>query len=349
MLNKIEIRNFKSIGKALLKLAPLTILTGANSSGKSTVIQALMLLIKHSRTRNIYSMEELIRYLNDFSSIRNKKVNAKLIEIKVTDINNVVHQVSLSVNEVVTNSTLEYLYEQSNVDTIPELFYLNANRIGAQELVSSSERKVGNLGEFLFSSFEKIKGEILPSELINFEGSKTISYQLSQWLSLITCSPTELITEKISDQVKVSFLVKNIDSNVSPFNLGAGMSYVAKVLIICLMAKKGDLVLLENPEVQLHPKTQALLGVFLTFIASKGIQLIIETHCEHLINKIAYQIYEEKINAEDVIIHYKPSVSESFQTLTIDENGKFNDVDKKVIGFPSGFFDATLKELMEMR
>jgi predicted ATPase len=131
--------------------------------------------------------------------------------------------------------------------------------------------------------------------------------------------------------------------------LGAGMSYVAKVLIICLMAKKGDLVLLENPEIQLHPKTQALLGVFLTFISSKGIQLIIETHCEHLINKIAYQIYEDEIDAKDVVIHYKPSVSESFQTILIDENGEFNDEDGNVQSFPTGFFDATLADLMNMR
>ncbi|MGK0379120.1 MAG: putative ATPase [Patiriisocius sp.] len=349
MLNEIEVLNLKSIDKALLKLAPLTVLTGVNSSGKSTVIQALMLLIKYSDESNRYSMEELIRYLGDFSSIRNKKVNARSIDIRVTDTDSVEHNISIQTNDVERNSTLRYLYEGRNTEAVNELFYLNANRIGAQELVPSSERKVGNIGEFLFSSFEKIKGKALPPELIKFEGSKTIAYQLSQWLSFITCSPTELVTEKLSDQVKVSFLVKDIDSNVSPFNLGAGMSYVAKVLIICLMAKKGDLVLLENPEVQLHPKTQALLGVFLTFISSKGIQLIIETHCEHLINKIAYQIYEDEIDAKDVVIHYKPSVSESFQTILIDENGEFNDEEGNVQAFPAGFFDATLADLMKMR
>lgn len=349
MLTQIEILNLKSIDKALLKLAPLTILTGVNSSGKSTVIQALMLLIKYSGESNRYSMEELIRYLNDFSSIRNKKVNARAIDIRVTDTNDIDHSISIKTNEIEPSSALKYLYEGSKTESSPELFYLNANRIGAQELVPASERKVGNLGEFLFSSFEKIKGKALPSELVKFEGSKTIAYQLSQWLSFITCSPAELVTEKVSDQVKVSFRVKDIDSNVSPFNLGAGMSYVAKVLIICLMAKKGDLVLLENPEVQLHPKTQALLGVFLTFMSSKGIQLIVETHCEHLINKIAYQIYEDEIDAKDVVIHYKPSVSESFQTLLIDENGEFNDEAGNVQAFPTGFFDATLADLMKMR
>ncbi|MCI5188931.1 MAG: hypothetical protein D3905_03835, partial [Candidatus Electrothrix sp. AS4_5] len=126
-------------------------------------------------------------------------------------------------------------------------------------------------------------------------------------------------------------------------------SCIAKVLIICLMAKKGDLVLIENPEVQLHPKAQAQLGVFFAFIASKGIQLIVETHCEHLINKISYQVYEDEISSDDVVIHYKPDVDQDFETILIDQNGEFNDVDGKVVSFPSGFFDATLADLMKMR
>ncbi|BBT72737.1 hypothetical protein WP8S18E06_40360 [Klebsiella sp. WP8-S18-ESBL-06] len=127
------------------------------------------------------------------------------------------------------------------------------------------------------------------------------------------------------------------------------MSYIAKVLIICLMAKKGDLILLENPEIQLHPKAQAHLAIFLTFIASKGIQVIVETHCEHLINRIAYQIYDDEISSTDVVVHYKPSVDESFVSLLIDDNGDFTDLSHNKASFPKGFFDATLAELMEMR
>ena len=156
MLKLLEIHNLKSIDEAKLKLAPLTILTGVNSSGKSTVIQALMLLVKHSGSRNRFSMEELTRYLSDFTSIRNKKNNAKSIDIKTSDNSGEAHRISISTNEVETRSQLRYLYETSLNAPEPELFYLNANRLGAQELVPVSERKVGHSGEYLFSSFEKI-------------------------------------------------------------------------------------------------------------------------------------------------------------------------------------------------
>lgn len=349
MLKQLDIQNFKSIDNTTLKLAPLTLLMGANSSGKSTVIQALMLLIKNSQNSNRYSMEELIRYLNDFAAIRNKKNNAKSIHITATDNLGNSHEMEMTAVGTFKTTHLPYLFELEAGAEGQELFYLNANRIGAQDLVQVSERKVGNLGEFLFSTFDKIKGKKLPDTLLRFEGSKTISYQVSQWMSFITGTQTELITENLSDQVKVSFNVKELDAHVSPFNLGAGMSYLAKVIIICLMAKKGDLILLENPEVQLHPKAQAQLGVFLSFIASRGIQLIVETHCEHLINKIAYEVYADHLASDEVVIHYKSGVEPDFETILIDNNGEFNNSDGDIISFPTGFFDATLADLMSMR
>ncbi|MGL4449415.1 MAG: AAA family ATPase [Shewanella sp.] len=349
MLKQLEIENLKSLAHTKLQLAPLTLLTGANSSGKSTVIQALMLLSKYSQASNRYSMEELTRYLNVFADIRNKNNNAKQINIVALDADNNLHSLIIQSDNQNCSKSLPYIYEPSFDNEMPELFYLNANRIGAQEWVPVSERKVGNLSEFIFSTFEKIKGQVLPEPLLKFSGSKTIAYQVAKWLSLITGTQTELVSEKNGDQVKIAFNVKNLETDVSPFNLGAGVSYVAKVIILCFMAKKGDLVFLENPEVQLHPKAQAELGTFLSFIANSGIQLIVETHCEHLINKVAYEVYEENIKSNQVVIHYKNDTNSNFVTILIDENGEFNNIDGEVIGFPAGFFDATLSYLLQMR
>ncbi|MCM7821071.1 AAA family ATPase [Enterobacter hormaechei] len=349
MLTHISIKGFKSLGSTNLVLAPLTILTGTNSSGKSSVLQALMLLIKYSASVNQYSMEDVTRFLADFSVIRNKKINAKAISIDVHDSEKNPHTLSLNAEGIDIISRLGYQYEPRVIGNEPELLYLNANRLGAQELVPVSERRVGGAGEYLFSTFDKMKHLPVPDYLVKASESTTLAYQLSYWLKLITGTTSELVTEKVGDQVKVAFTIKELEGNVSPLNLGAGMSYIAKVLLLCLMAKKGDLILLENPEIQLHPKAQAHLAVFLAFIASKGIQVIVETHCEHLINKLAFLVYEDEIQEEEVVLHYKPEVDEDFISLKINENGKFTDLNGKVTGFPLGFFDATLDDLMQMR
>lgn len=349
MLTQVNIKNFKSIQDESLKLAPLTILTGTNSSGKSSVIQAIMLMIMNSAESNQFSMESLLRHVSEFKTIRNKRTNAKSVEINLHDTDMKFHRVIFQGDDVVKESDELYYYEYNKYKNAPELLYLNANRLGAQDFVPSSNRRVGEQGEFIFSTFEKIKTDIVEESLIKFEDSKTISFQVAEWLSYITGTSSELKTEKMGEQVNIYFTIKDLEGDVSPFNLGAGMSYISKVIIICLMAKKGDLVILENPEVQLHPKAQAHLGEFLSFIAQGGVQLIVETHCEHLLNKIAYQIFDDKFSSEDLVIHYKSDVESNFSTLLIDENGNYTNSDGLITSFPSGFFDATLNDLLSMR
>lgn len=100
--------------------------------------------------------------------------------------------------------------------------------------------------------------------------------------------------------------------------------------------------MIENPEIHLHPAAQSKLGEFFAFIASAGIQLIIETHCEHLLNRLRYEVYRDAITPDDLIIYYKGGITDPFQPIHVMKNGKY-DVD-----FPTGFFDATLTELLEM-
>ena len=108
------------------------------------------------------------------------------------------------------------------------------------------------------------------------------------------------------------------------------------------LAKKNDVILIENPEIHLHPASQAKVGEFLAFIVRAGIQVIIETHCEHLIYKVGYEIYKKRFLKDDVTILYKEGIQNPFIVLGFKEDGKFTR------DFPEGFFDATLAELLEM-
>ncbi|MCJ8349181.1 AAA family ATPase [Moritella sp.] len=348
MLNKIKILDFKSLGCESLDLKPLTVITGINSSGKSTVIQALLLAIRHSSLENQLKMEMLTKFLDSFSDIRNKYNNAKKIQIELNSDTGILKWNADS-EEILTEGPADYRIDVLDNIVSPELFYLNANRQGPEENAQISQSKVGISGQFIFGHFDRVKDEPIPDDMCFYRESKDLDYQVGRWLSYITDTKTELKTEaKSSSEAKVYFQDKDLGP-VSPLNLGAGMSYVSKVIILCLIAKKGDLVIIENPEIHLHPQAQAQLGVFFTFIANCGIQLIIETHCEHLINKICYQVYDEKIAESDVVIQYKANVREQFQQLIIDENGQFTDQLNNIISFPTGFFDTSVADLMDMR
>lgn len=347
MLNKIEVKGFKSLKEESLKLKPLTIVTGTNSSGKSTLLQAILFAFRYSSVENQLKMESITNYLDKFSDVRNKFVNAKEVNIKI-------EQLDSTFNLTYTDEGVETFGELSiKIDSPvnsqePEVFYLTANRKGPEEFAPTSRSKIGATGEFVFSYFESIKNRTLEAQNCKFKQSLTLGYQVGRWLSFITDTNTELRTEGSgTSKVKVIFEDKNL-GQLSPFNLGAGMSYVAKLIIICLSAKKNDIVIIENPEIHLHPKAQSQLAIFFSFITSLGVQLILESHCEHLINKIRYLTFKNELSNEKVIFHYKSSVEEQFTSLKLNQNGHYIDLEDKKTIFPKGFFDGTLTELIEI-
>ncbi|MCK5820136.1 MAG: AAA family ATPase [Psychromonas sp.] len=337
MLHELEIENFKCIDKQVFNLKPLTILTGLNSTGKSTVIQAILLFSHFSSKPQNETLNILVANFSNFREIRNKYTNAKSLSITADG-------VVLSMNyETLHTKSFHLNYEEN-------IYYLSANRIGQEELALLNPRqKIGRNGEYVFGYFESNKDNPLDEVLVKFkQAGFTLKAQVNEWLAYILDLDISFQTEKItSTHVKASFNSGGIDG-INPFNLGAGNSYLVKVLVVSLMCKQDNLLLVENPEIHLHPKAQARLGEFLAWIANARIQVVVETHSEHLINKVKYQVYKEALAIKDTIIYYKPSIRGNFIELAINSRGKFIDSNGDSVMFPSGFFDSTLQELLEI-
>lgn len=347
MLNKIKVKGFKSLDEESLELKPLTIVTGTNSSGKSTLLQAILFVIRHSSVENQLKMESLTNYLDKFSDVRNKYINAKSIFIELEQAGST-FELTYTSEGIDTSGALNVKIDSIEDSQDPEIFYLTANRKGPEEFAPASRSKIGPAGEFVFSYFDSVKNRTLEAKNCKFKESLTLGYQIGRWLSFITDTDTELRTEvQGTAKVKVIFEDKDL-GQLSPLNLGAGMSYVAKLIIICLSAKKNDIVIIENPEIHLHPKAQAQLGVFFSYIISLGVQVILESHCEHLINKVRYLTLKNELNHESVIFHYKSVVNDKFTSLKLDQNGHYINLNCKKTTFPKGFFDGTLTELIEI-
>lgn len=71
---------------------------------------------------------------------------------------------------------------------------------------------------------------------------------------------------------------------IDALNTGFGITYVLSVLVAVLFAPKGSLVLIENPEAHIHPAAQAALMKLISRAAEHGVQIILETHSDHVIN-----------------------------------------------------------------
>lgn len=339
MIDRIEIKGFKNILEADLALRPLTVFTGLNSTGKSTVLQSVLTVCRISGARHALLTPDVT---TSFQVIRNRFANSRVTRIGVSGVDS---EGSPFKTVVCVDDDGER--EESLCGNGPSyernLFYLNANRSGGSEISQIySDIVSGKYGDALMGTFQKEKAMPVEEGLARDTDSLTLSSQVDWWLSHILGMELRLFTHADGGStVSTSYSASGL-SDISPLHLGAGVSYLAKILILCLRARKGDVVMIENPAIHLHPAAQSRLAEFMAFVARSGIQLLIETHSDNFLTRLRYEVMCGSLKSGDVIVYYKEGVEDAYDALEIDEYGKFNPP------FPAGFFDATLHELIEL-
>jgi len=350
MLKRLIIKNFKCLFEEDMEFRNLTILTGENSSGKSSVIQAILFL-GHNPAISTPFAHEILQYLHSLGNITeltNKLQNAKEFCLKAKFDNDEEIDVTFSQEEEKLAQHIEKFKFPNQLSYGYNLFYLNADRVRPQKQNPLIDIKnFGIYGQYVPSYFEIHKRKPIEKELIKDSSSYTLETQVNYWLKRIIGFNLEFYTEKISSNLVQSFYKTEEGFEFSPENIGIGVSYLVAILIACLSAKKDNIILIENPEIHLHPKSQAMLGEFFAFIASKGIQLVIETHNDHILNRIRYEVFKETLSSNDVILFYKGLKDKRFEKIEITQGGFFKR-ESGDSGFPEGFYDATLKEIYEI-
>ena len=97
--------------------------------------------------------------------------------------------------------------------------------------------------------------------------------------------------------------------------------------------------MIENPEAHLHPQGQTALGRLLAVGASCGLQLLVETHSDHLMDGIRIAVRDGELNAQDAQFHFFARSTDGeteVETPKLAADGKLN-------FWPKGFFDQTLR------
>ncbi|CAI1882683.1 AAA family ATPase [Serratia fonticola] len=204
--------------------------------------------------------------------------------------------------------------------------------------------------------FTEVAYELLPSgenaahvlwarqnESVKFKGKE---YKLKEALNLcieMMGLSQEVTPSRIGDLIyKINLKNKDSNADVTISDVGFGYSQVIPIILMCLLSNPGDLILLEQPEIHLHPSSAAnLADLFLAFIAD-GRRIIVETHSAEMISRLRLRVIEKVDLKNKINIAFIESSSEkqpqgaTIRQFHIDENGMFPE-------YPDGFLDESTK------
>jgi predicted ATPase len=355
MIETLWLENFKRFASEKIKLNALTLMSGLNGTGKSSVLQALLLL-RQSYQQNLLKTDGLslngelisIGTAQDalYSDAQKDRISFALAFTDEEPIKwSFKYDPQFNVLPLASAPAPKTAYRHS---LFTDSFqYLQAERIGPRRFFEISDfqvrqhRQLGSQGQFtahylsIFGSVEQIASPMLahPSET-----SLNLLQQVEAWLSEVSPGTRLGInTNPEMDLVNLQFSFFG-GSSYRSTNVGFGITYTIPIIVAVLSAQPGALLLIENPEAHLHPKGQAQMGELLARAASIGIQVVVETHSDHVLNGIRVAVHGGRLKPEDVTLNFFQHADTLVVSPKIDRNGRIDQ-------WPDGFFDEWDKSL----
>ena len=319
MIQQVDLNGFKSFGDTSIGLKKLTMLTGLNSSGKSSVIQAIEMAETYRRTGG---RSFLLNKHGGEKELTNESYNG--FEIDVIADNYSVHLATGAGNSVIKGEVTD------------NIFYLEAGRIGGVNSIEiySEDSEIGPRGENVIKCIDAHWDDVLPKHIHHpLSEGDTFLFNLKAWLNII--SPNVKFDYKVNELSDDSYSTYN---GFRTSNVGFGLSYTLPVIAMLLRASllPGSVVLLENPEAHLHPKGQTEMGKLIACAVKAGVQVIVETHSDHLFDGIRIFAKEDGCFAHNFIGYW---FILDDNNITQWENIQINDAGKFANETPQGFCD----------
>ena len=417
MITHIRVKNFKSWkDSGEVKLAPLTGVFGTNSSGKSSLLQMLLLL------KQTIGSDEVI-FFGDENSLINLGNFREVIHG-----HQLINELYLGISGELTHSASDLfkipiqflrfafdtiIREEKSTPIVEHIRYISladgATTLWKNGRLSKDNRDLGmidiqncyglplqpsinftgptdSLPQFS-SVFEELFSHVYylgptrvkPQRSYHWEGThpkeidiwgdKAIDALLSAGVRKLKSSTKEngvLIEERISEWLQKMELAhsfqliptgsldnKNYEvriqkslngAEVTLADMGHGVGDLFPLLVHCCYVPEGSTLILEQPGIHLHPKAQAdLADLLIEVITERNLQILIESHSEHLLNRLQRRIAEERISADQTALYFcqnDEGVS-TIDRLQMDEFGN-------ITNWPPKFFGDEMGDLLAM-
>ncbi len=359
MINQITIQNFKSILSLTIQPKQLNILTGLNGSGKSSLLQALLLLRQSQLTLqakppfvflgNADTLVNLGTFKDIFPDSASKK-EALVIKLKQNKQN--LSFKSLNYADHADNESPRIYGKITGLKTFhtepifnnTDFQYLTADRVAPNDYFPRFEydELLGKDGRYFAPYLSKYGNNSIPITSLCHpnEPANSLRVQVNAWLQEISPNIDVYAEEDFRiNKVKLSYQYRTATGvptpDRKPQNVGYGITPILPIIIALLSAKSNNLLLIENPETHIHPRGQSRLAMLMCRAAQAGVQIFVETHSDHIINGARVGIKSGLLAPDKTDIYFfsksQDEVS-TVETLKVHANGRLSN-------WPKGFFD----------
>lgn len=415
MLTHLQLKNFKAwTDTGLVEFKPVTMLLGTNSSGKSTLIQSLLLLRQtvQSPDRTIHlnlGGDELHDFFNfgDFDNVLTQGANPRQFQIRfdfhrpevkgsvvagsfqcsygqtssgavevqsmrlwqaddrqITVVRREKGAYSLTVNaeSQVRMKSRDLAPERSIALSAKALTALGTDSAMVEDMSLAVRRELESIiylgplrrkpeRDYVWNKSKpgevgvdghKAVDVLLASTLLRGEDKSEITDSVSYWLKRMKVAE-KLEVRQIGRSTRYEVVIHRDGVIANLRDVGIGISQVLPVLTVAFFAPPGSTVLLEEPEIHLHPLAQSVLAeLFVEVSKKRKVQFIVETHSEHLFRRMQTLVAKEKTKVDDCAMYFveKGKKGAQLRLLNLDEYGR-------VTNWPDQFFGDAMGETRE--
>ena len=371
MIRALRLVNFKCFKDESVPFERLTLLTGVNGAGKSSIIQALLILrqiclhgafsdSKVSLSGDLVDLGRAVDVL--FTSADEDKISLELqadgnqvlmaswlVDIDSTEASwSEPSKVQDVLRSMANGGISLFNGAPSSTAQVAGFNYLSAERFGPRKALPIEGARgrlfdLGIHGEHVFDALLNHQDQIIlrtsdPRSLPDASGDR-LRDQIEMWLAEISPGVRLNITGVPNADIAVGSFSFGQEGELRspeyrPTNVGFGLSYILPVVAALLAAPRDALVIIENPEAHLHPRGQTRMGELCARAAAAGVQVIIETHSDHVLDGARLMVKDRVLDRGAAHFHYlHHSEGRAVRrSPVIDEEGRLSE-------WPEGFFD----------
>ncbi|MCY4517741.1 MAG: DUF3696 domain-containing protein [Acidimicrobiaceae bacterium] len=248
-------------------------------------------------------------------------------------------------------ATLEREFEQQFVQ---KLHYLGPLRTRGERVYNWRQSAPfdvdvdgSNTVQALLAARDHGKPNARPSRMEGSSGEPiSVEEHVAQWLKELGLASV-FETRKLQgadDFYEVLLRTESKSKPISLVDVGFGVSQVLPVLVLLAYVPEGVTVLLEQPEMHLHPASQsALADILLEVATERKLQVIVESHSEHLLTRLQRRVAEGVVDDDDVALYFceHDGHKSEITPLKLNEDGEIGN-------WPKNFFGDAMGEAVAM-